>query len=119
MLEDDAIAGKVLLDGLPIESYNIKWLRSQIGLVSQQPTLFANTIAANIEYGLIGTKFENESAEAKRERVIEAAKTANAHEFIMKLADGYDSWIGESGGTLSGGQRQRSVFRCMHSCLLF
>lgn len=98
-----------MLDGIELKDLNLKWLRSHIGLVSQEPTLFATTVAGNIEHGLIGTKFENETAEQKRERVINAAKMANADGFITALPEGYDTMIGERGMLLSGGQRQRSA----------
>ncbi|GAA5897581.1 hypothetical protein JCM6882_003523 [Rhodosporidiobolus microsporus] len=103
----DPVEGSVKLDGVELNDLNVKWLRNQIGLVSQEPTLFATTIAGNIEHGLIGSRFEHESADQKRARVIEAAKLANADGFISKLPQGYDSQIGERGMLLSGGQKQR------------
>lgn len=105
----DPVAGKVMLDGVEMKDLNLRWLRSHIGLVSQEPTLFATTVAGNIEHGLIGTKYEDESPEQKRERVINAAKMANADGFITALPEGYDTMIGERGMLLSGGQRQRCV----------
>ncbi|KAI2642590.1 ABC transporter [Xylaria nigripes] len=103
----DPVAGQVLLDGHDISTLNLRWLRQQISLVSQEPTLFGTTIYHNIRYGLFGTKFENESAEKQKERVIEAAKKANAHDFISALPEGYDTSVGERGFLLSGGQKQR------------
>ncbi|GAA5883526.1 hypothetical protein JCM16303_005465 [Sporobolomyces ruberrimus] len=103
----DPVAGSIKLDGIEIKDLNVGWLRHQIGLVSQEPTLFATTVAGNIEHGLIGSKFENESPEERRRRVIDAATQANAHGFIEALPHGYDTQIGERGMLLSGGQKQR------------
>ncbi|KAI1173774.1 ABC transporter [Nemania sp. FL0916] len=103
----DPVAGHVLLDGHELSSLNLRWLRQQISLVSQEPTLFGTTIFHNIRYGLFGTKFENESAEKQKELVIEAAKKANAHDFISALPEGYETHVGERGFLLSGGQKQR------------
>ncbi|GAP87440.1 putative ABC multidrug transporter mdr1 [Rosellinia necatrix] len=103
----DPVGGQVLLDGRDISTLNLRWLRQQISLVSQEPTLFGTTIFHNIRYGLFGTKFENESAEKQRELVIEAAKKANAHDFISALPEGYETNVGERGFLLSGGQKQR------------
>ena len=90
-LHSDPVGGSVELDGSHLKDLNLKWLRTQIGLVSQEPTLFATTVAGNIEHGLIGTQFENESVEQKRARVVEAAVKANADGFITALPDGYDT----------------------------
>ncbi|ORY35855.1 multidrug resistance protein 1 [Naematelia encephala] len=118
----DPTAGVVKLDGRDIRSLNLKWLRQQIGgsrsiklgqslmmvgLVSQEPTLFATTVRGNVEHGLIGSKWENVSPEEKFERVKKACVDANAHDFIMKLPAGYDTMVGERGMLLSGGQKQR------------
>ncbi|GAA5824122.1 hypothetical protein JCM11251_001529 [Rhodosporidiobolus azoricus] len=103
----DPIEGSVKLDGVELKELNVKWLRNQIGLVSQEPTLFATTVAGNIEHGMIGSRFEHETPEQKRFRVVEAAKLANADSFIRKLPQGYDTKIGERGMLLSGGQKQR------------
>ncbi|GAA6011919.1 hypothetical protein JCM10207_003429 [Rhodosporidiobolus poonsookiae] len=103
----EPVDGSVKLDGVDLKDLNVKWLRNQIGLVSQEPTLFATSAAGNIEHGLIGSRFENESPKQKRERVIEAAKLANADGFISQLPLGYDTQIGERGMLLSGGQKQR------------
>jgi len=91
-------SGRILIDGKDIEDYNIHWLRSQIGLVSQEPTLFDTTIARNISV----TK-----PDATQEEIETAAKLANAHEFISKLPKGYQTSTGERGLQLSGGQKQR------------
>jgi ATP-binding cassette subfamily B (MDR/TAP) protein 1 len=104
----DPIEGSLKLDGVEVKDLNVRWLRNQIGLVSQEPTLFATTVATNIEHGLIGSRFENESPEEKRSRVVEAAKLANADGFIRLLPNGYDTHIGERGGLLSGGQKRAS-----------
>jgi ABC-type multidrug transport system fused ATPase/permease subunit len=91
-------SGRILIDGKDIEEYNIRWLRSQIGLVSQEPTLFDTTIAKNISIL---------KPEASQEDIEAAAKLANAHEFILKLSNGYETSTGERGLQLSGGQKQR------------
>ncbi|KAI1641043.1 multidrug resistance protein [Biscogniauxia mediterranea] len=103
----DPVAGHVYLDGHDVSKLNLRWLRQQMSLVSQEPTLFGTTIYHNIRYGLIGTKFENESDEKQKELVIEAAKKANAHDFITALPEGYETNVGERGFLLSGGQKQR------------
>lgn len=101
------IAGSISVDGHDIAQLDLSWLRQQMSLVSQQPTLFSTTIFENIAHGLIGTVNENASRETKAQLVIQAAKTANAHSFIQSLPDGYDTWVGERGSQLSGGQKQR------------
>jgi ATP-binding cassette subfamily B (MDR/TAP) protein 1 len=112
----DPVDGQVLLDGHDISTLNLRWLRQQISLVSQEPTLFGTTIFGNIAHGLIGTRFENETAEAQKERIINAAKMANAHDFISALPEGYETNVGERGFLLSGGQKQRiAIARAMVS----
>ncbi|KAL4967101.1 ABC transporter ATP-binding protein [Aspergillus stella-maris] len=101
------IAGDILVDGHNITNLDLTWLRQQMALVSQQPTLFSTTIFDNIAHGLIGTEHENASREAKEKLVKEAAEVANAHYFIKSLPDGYNTWVGERGSQLSGGQKQR------------
>ncbi|KAL2814645.1 P-loop containing nucleoside triphosphate hydrolase protein [Aspergillus granulosus] len=101
------VRGTVLLDGHDIRDLNLRWLRQQISLVSQEPVLFGTTIYKNIRHGLIGTKFENESEEKVRELIENAAKMANAHEFITALPEGYETNVGQRGFLLSGGQKQR------------
>jgi subfamily B ATP-binding cassette protein MsbA len=94
----DITEGEVLIDGKNIKSVRIQDLRSLIGNVNQEAILFNDTFYNNITFGV-----EN----ATMEQVIEAAKIANAHEFIMESEKGYDTMIGDRGGRLSGGQRQR------------
>lgn len=94
----DASSGEVLVDNVPIEKYTLAFLRSSIAIVSQQVTLFNDTIAANVAYGIAG---------ASQSDIESAAKAANADEFIRELEDGYQTIVGENGVLLSGGQRQR------------
>jgi subfamily B ATP-binding cassette protein MsbA len=94
----DISAGEILLDGLDIREYKLRDLRSLMGIVTQEPVLFNDTIFNNIAFGL-----EN----ASREAVEQAAKVANAHDFIMQAPLGYSTNIGDRGIKLSGGQRQR------------
>ncbi|KWW29298.1 MAG: lipid A export ATP-binding/permease protein MsbA [bacterium P3] len=94
----DVSQGEILLDGRPLRDYDIASLRSRIGVVAQDTMLFNDTVAANIAYGY---------PQATRRQIEQAARVANAHEFIMRLPDGYDTNIGDHGDTLSGGQRQR------------
>ncbi|EIN12716.1 P-loop containing nucleoside triphosphate hydrolase protein [Punctularia strigosozonata HHB-11173 SS5] len=103
----DPLSGVVKFDGVDIKELNLKWLRSQIGLVSQEPTLFATTIKGNVAHGLIGTKHEHASQEEKDQLIKEACIKANADGFIAKLPLGYDTMVGERGFLLSGGQKQR------------
>lgn len=90
--------GRVLIDGVDVNEYDLASLRSQIGMVLQEPFLFHGTLAENIAYG---------RPDARLEEIIWAAQAANAHDFIMKFPDGYDTQIGERGIGLSGGQKQR------------
>ena len=94
----DVTGGRIMVDDKDIRSVTLKSLRDQIGMVQQDVYLFAGTIFENIQYGKPG---------ATREEVIEAAKNANAHEFIMAFPDGYDTDIGQRGIKLTGGQKQR------------
>jgi ATP-binding cassette, subfamily B (MDR/TAP), member 1 len=103
----DTVGGNVFLDGVDITTLNLRWLRQQMSLVSQEPTLFGTTIYENIRHGLIGTEYENESEERQNELIFEAAKMANAHDFITTLPEGYETNVGERGFLLSGGQKQR------------
>ena len=101
----DPDSGSVKLDGVDLRDLNVQWLREQIGLVGQEPVLFAGTIADNIASGKEG---------ATREDVEAAAKMANAHSFIMEFPDGYETDVGQKGGQLSGGQKQRvAIARAM------
>jgi subfamily B ATP-binding cassette protein MsbA len=94
----DPSGGRILIDDKPITDYNVQSVRRQIGIVMQDNILFSGTIADNIRYGRPG---------ASMDEVIAVARAANAHDFIAKFRNGYDSRIGERGVSLSGGQRQR------------
>ena len=94
----DVTEGSILIDGQNIAEGTRKSLRRHIGIVQQDVYLFSGTVAENISYGRMG---------ATREDIIEAAKLAGAHEFIIELANGYDTYVGERGVKLSGGQKQR------------
>lgn len=94
----DVTAGRVTIDGVDVRELDTGHLRRQIGIVLQEPYLFHGSVTDNIRYG---------HPEARPERVIEAAKAANAHDFIVKLPLGYDTIVGERGQNLSGGERQR------------
>ncbi|KAE8008382.1 hypothetical protein FH972_004901 [Carpinus fangiana] len=95
----DPDSGHITLDGIEIQKFQLKWLRQQMGLVSQEPILFNDTIRANIAYGKEGIAIESE--------IIAASELANAHKFISSLQQGYDTMVGERGVQLSGGQKQR------------
>ncbi|KAL1797292.1 hypothetical protein ACET3X_003898 [Alternaria dauci] len=99
-------AGQILLDGRDISEYNTKWLRSNIRLIQQEPTLFQGTIFENVVKGLIGDQ-KDLPVEKQMELVQEACKNSNAHEFIEALPEGYHTQVGERASMLSGGQRQR------------
>ena len=101
----DPLTGSVKLDGVDLKDLSVRWLRSQIGLVSQEPTLFATTIRGNVEHGLIATPWENASPEEKMKLVKEACIKANADGFITKLPLSYDTMVGERGFLLSGRQK--------------
>jgi ABC-type multidrug transport system fused ATPase/permease subunit len=94
----DIQEGEILIDGVNIKNVTLKSLRDQLGIVTQQSILFNDTVFNNIAFGV---------PNATKEQVIEAAKIANAHEFIEQLDKGYETNIGDGGGKLSGGQRQR------------
>ena len=94
----DVKGGKITLDGVDIREYKVKSLRQCIGLVQQDVYLFTGTIEENIAYGKLN---------ATHEEIVEAAKKANIHDFIMSLPEGYDTFVGERGTRLSGGQKQR------------
>jgi ATP-binding cassette, subfamily B (MDR/TAP), member 1 len=112
----DPVGGQVLLDGRDISQLNLRWLRQQISLVSQEPTLFGTTIFENIRHGLIGTHNQNASAKQQKELVTQAARMANAHDFVTSLPEGYETNVGERGFLLSGGQKQRiAIARAMVS----
>lgn len=101
------VGGQVYLDGKDVSQLNLQWLRQQISLVSQEPILFSTTVYKNIQQGLIGTKYENAESEVQRDLIVNAAKMANAHNFVTGLPDGYETKVGERGFLLSGGQKQR------------
>ncbi|XP_076880833.1 bile salt export pump [Brachyhypopomus gauderio] len=94
----DPREGMVTLDGHDIRGLNIQWLRSLIGIVEQEPVLFATTIAENIRYGRPGVSHDD---------IVKAAQEANAYNFIMDLPQKFDTLVGEGGGQMSGGQKQR------------
>ncbi|KAL2335593.1 hypothetical protein Fmac_016806 [Flemingia macrophylla] len=94
----DPIEGEIRVDGVAIQKLQLKWLRSQMGLVSQEPALFATSIRENVLFGR-----EN----ATEEEIVEAAKASNVHNFIAQLPQGYDTQVGERGVQMSGGQKQR------------
>jgi len=94
----DCSSGSISLDGVDIRRLNVRWWRQQIGLVSQEPVLFAKTIRENIAYGC---------ASATQGQIEDAARMANAHDFIMSFPKGYDTLCGDKGAQLSGGQKQR------------
>lgn len=94
----DATTGSVEFDGVNVKEYNVKWLRDQIGLVSQEPVLFDSSIRENILYGCPA---------ASQDKVEEACRQANAHDFICGFPLAYDTVVGEGGSMLSGGQKQR------------
>ena len=115
----DPQSGSISIDGQDIKNFNVRWLRSQMGYIGQEPVLFSGSIADNIAYGIdkellqkttAGTSNESSSLlspEALRQRVIEAAMQSNAHEFISTFPQGYDTDVGSGGVGLSGGQKQR------------
>ncbi|GMP33970.1 hypothetical protein CsSME_00007054 [Camellia sinensis var. sinensis] len=101
----DPLEGEILLDGISIKTLQLKWLRSQMGLVNQEPILFATSIKENILFG---------KEEASEEEIVQAAKAANAHNFITQLPNRYDTQVGQLGIKMSGGQKQRiSIARAL------
>ena len=88
------------MDGCDVHNFNVKYLRSQMALVSQEPVLFARSIRENIAYG-------DHSRQVSQQEVEDAASAANIHSFIVSLPNGYDTLLGEKGRQLSGGQKQR------------
>jgi ATP-binding cassette, subfamily B, bacterial len=94
----DPVEGQVFLDGVDLREYDLRDLRRQFSIVLQEPMLFSTTVAGNIAYGNLN---------ATRDEVVDAAKLANAHEFIEQMSEGYNTLIGEKGVRLSGGERQR------------
>jgi ATP-binding cassette, subfamily B, bacterial len=94
----DVTEGRILIDGIDIKKIATQDLRRQIGVVLQEPYLFPGTVRDNISYAKPDASFEE---------VMRAARAANAHDFIVRMADGYDTWVGERGARVSGGERQR------------
>jgi ATP-binding cassette subfamily B (MDR/TAP) protein 10 len=103
----DPTNGRVTLDDHDLAALDLKWLRSQIGYVPQEPVLFGGTIAENIAYGVHNRQWGEKLDTWTRDAVVAAAKKANAHDFICALPDQYETWVGEGGRTVSGGQKQR------------
>jgi len=101
----DVEEGAILIDGVDLRDIKLRDLRGQIGIVMQEPFLFPGTVAENIAYG---------RPESTRQEIVRAAIAANAHEFIVKMSDGYDTEVGERGKLVSGGERQRlSIARAL------
>jgi len=96
----DVTGGSILIDGVDIRNIELDDLRQQVGVVLQEPFLFPGTVRDNIAYARMDATFE---------QIISAAKRANAHDFIVRLSDGYDTYVGERGARLSGGERQRTA----------
>jgi subfamily B ATP-binding cassette protein MsbA len=94
----DAVKGEVLIDGINIKNYSLESLRNQMGIVTQEPILFNDTIANNISLGM---------EHATKEEIMSAAKIANASQFILQKENGYETPIGDRGNKLSGGEKQR------------
>lgn len=105
--KEKRLEGGIFLDEQNLNALDLKWWRSQIGLVQQEPFLFNDTIFNNVAFGLIGSKWEKEPNDVKEELVKAACKEAFADEFIKGLPEGYSTLVGEMGIKLSGGQRQR------------
>ncbi|KAJ9133035.1 P-loop containing nucleoside triphosphate hydrolase protein [Pleurostoma richardsiae] len=101
------LQGTIRTRGCSLDDIDVKWWRSQVGLVQQEPFLFNDTIYGNVAHGLIGSPWEGASQEQKRHLVKDACREAFADEFIEKLPQAYDTNVGDGGARLSGGQRQR------------
>jgi ABC-type multidrug transport system fused ATPase/permease subunit len=97
----EPVSGEILVDGKNIRDFDHNWYHRQIAIVTQEPVLFATSIKRNILYGVDPSKRITEHD------IIKASKAANAHDFIMKLPDKYNTLVGERGVSLSGGQKQR------------
>ncbi len=103
----DPQEGTVSIDGEDIRNMNVKWLRQRIGLVGQEPMMFATTIRENISFGVDGR-------DVTMEEIVAVSKMANAHDFITGFPDGYETFVGDKGTQLSGGQKQRiAIARAM------
>lgn len=103
----EADAGGVFVDGVPLAKLDTRWLRSRIGVVSQEPVLFGGSIAQNIAYGIDQREWDDKLDTWQLAAVAAAAKKANAHRFISDLPEQFNTFVGESGRALSGGQKQR------------
>ncbi|KAH9881277.1 ABC-type transporter tr06 [Plenodomus biglobosus] len=108
-LGPNTCTGNIKVGGHDLERVDLKWWRSQIGIVQQEPFLFNDTLYNNVAFGLGGTLYEALPKEEKKEMVEAACREAYAEEFILKLPEGYETLVGEGGIKLSGGQRQRIV----------
>ncbi|USW57061.1 Putative Type 1 protein exporter [Septoria linicola] len=100
-------SGSIAMNGVELGRLNVKWLRSAVRLIQQEPVLFSGTVFENVAYGLVGTPYENSSYEEKMKLVQQACTDAFAHDFILGLPDQYDTAVGERARMLSGGQKQR------------
>lgn len=100
-------SGSISIDEHSLMDISSSWLRENVGIVGQEPVLFGGTIAQNIAYGLDNHQWGDPIDQWTLQSVIDAAKKANAHDFIVSLPEGYETFVGESGRSLSGGQRQR------------
>jgi len=103
----DPVEGDIFLDGENIKSLNVKFLRSCMGLVTQEPVLFGTTVFENVCHGMAGTPLETATEQVKIEAVERACKLAGIHSFLMRLPLGYNTHVGEGGVLLSSGQKQR------------
>tara|TARA_R110002060_G_scaffold15500_1_gene21647 strand:+ start:1320 stop:1892 length:573 start_codon:yes stop_codon:yes gene_type:complete len=100
------LSGSISVGGHNLDTVGLKWWRSQIGLVQQEPFIFNDTIYKNVEFGLLGSQWEHANEATKKNLVEEACKEAFADEYITRLPQGYDTPVGDAGIKLSGGQRR-------------
>ncbi|PLB46368.1 putative ABC multidrug transporter [Aspergillus steynii IBT 23096] len=105
--EKDGSCGEIEVDGHNLNDLDLRWWRSEIGLVQQEPFLFNDTVLNNVALGLIGSRWENAEEGVKKDLITQACIEVFADEFIQRLPLGYETLVGEGGITLSGGQRQR------------
>ena len=105
----DPDEGSIEFEGVDIRELNLEWYRDQISIVSQEPTLFSGTIAKNISYG---------APNATMKEIEEAAKQANAYDFISSFPQGFDTDVGEGGTQLSGGQKRRFICCSVYQCVI-
>ena len=108
----DPTSGNVTLDDINIKDLNLQWLRSKIGFVQQEPTLFAASIRDNVAHGLINTPYEHLPDDEKFRMIRDACIMANADDFVKKLPDGYSTQVGARGFLLSGGQKRALFHEC-------